>query len=187
LPASVTVPATTAAGAIVNYEATPSDATSGVATLTCAPASGALFAITTTTVSCTVTDHAGHSTSGSFAVTVSDAIPPVIASATPSRSSLSPPNHQMVPITLAVSATDNLGPAPVCTVTGVSSNEAQNGLGDGDTPNDWLLTGGLTLQLRAERAGGGSGRVYTVTVTCVDGAGNSATSSTTVSVPKGKK
>ena len=152
-----------------------------------APASGEQFAIATTTVNCTVTDHAGHTTTGSFTVTVTDAIAPVIAVATPSLGSLSPPNHQMVPITIAVSATDNLGPAPVCSVTGVTSNEAQIGLGDGDTPNDWVLTGGLTLQLRAERAGGGDGRVYTVTITCVDGAGNPATRTTTVSVPKGKK
>jgi hypothetical protein len=187
LPASFTVPATTSAGAIVNYVATRSDATSGVATFSCAPSSGAQFAIATTTVSCTVTDNAGHSTAGSFAVTVSDTIPPAIGAVTPSTDSLWPPDHRMVPIALTVSATDNLGPAPVCTITGITSDEPQNGQGDGDTPNDWLITGALTAQLRAERAGGGDGRVYTLAVRCIDPAGNSATSSTAVAVPKSQK
>jgi alpha-tubulin suppressor-like RCC1 family protein len=117
-------------------------------------------------------------------VTVTDTIPPVISRVTPSQSSLWPANHQMVPITLSVAATDNLGSAPVCTITGITSNEPQNGLGDGDTPNDWLITGPLSAQLRAERAGNGSGRIYTVTVRCVDLAGNAATSSTRITVPK---
>ena len=117
-------------------------------------------------------------------MTVNDTIPPVITATTPSVNSLWPPNHQMVPVTITVAATDNLGPAPVCSVASVTSNEPQNGLGDGDTPNDWLLTGGLTLQLRAERAGRGDGRIYTIRVNCVDGSGNATTSSTNVTVPK---
>jgi hypothetical protein len=43
-----------------------------------------------------------------------------------------------------------------------------------------------TVQLRAERAGGGSGRVYTVIVTCRDASGNAAAKSTMVNVPKSK-
>ena len=93
----------------------------------------------------------------------------------------------MVPITLTVSATDNLGPAPACTITGITSDEPQNGQGDGDTPNDWLITGALTAQLRSERAGGRDGRIYTLAVRCIDPAGNSATSSTAVAVPKSQK
>ena len=40
-----------------------------------------------------------------------------------------------------------------------------------------------TLLLRAERAGPGNGRVYTITVDSTDRAGNSTTSSVAVSVP----
>ena len=68
-------------------------------------------------------------------------------------------------------------------MTGVTSNEPQNGLGDGDTPNDWTFSG-LTVQLRAERAGNGNGRTYTIAVRCTDAAGNATASSTSVSVPK---
>jgi hypothetical protein len=43
--------------------------------------------------------------------------------------------------------------------------------------------------LRAERSGGGSGRIYTVTVEATDEAGNTTTATTEVTVPhsKGKK
>jgi alpha-tubulin suppressor-like RCC1 family protein len=183
---NLSVVATSLTGATVNYApATAMDPLSGVASVSCTPPSG-FFPIGTTPVACTAKDLAGNSSARSFTVTVGDNIPPVINTTTASVASLSPPNHQMVPLTIAVTATDNLA-APVCSITGVTSNEPQNGLGDGDTPNDWLITGPLTLQLRAERAGNGNGRIYTIAVRCADAAGNAATSSTTVAVPKGKK
>jgi hypothetical protein len=71
----------------------------------------------------------------------------------------------------------------------VSSNEPENGLGDGDTSPDWKITGNLTLNLRAERSGKGSGRIYTITVKCADADGNSSSGNVRVSVPhdQGKK
>jgi hypothetical protein len=115
-----------------------------------------------------------------------DTTPPVIVSVTPSTASLWPPNHQMVPVTIAVSATDATG-APACTIESVTSNEPDNGLGDGDTPNDIVITGKLTLELRAERGGKGSGRIYTITIRCVDASGNAVTATTTVSVPHSRR
>jgi hypothetical protein len=168
----------------VNYNASADDVASGLASFACTPAAGSLFPIGATAVNCTATDNAGLAATGMFTITVNDTIPPVITATTPSVNSLWPPNHQMVPLNVTVAATDNLGPAPVCSVSSVTSNEPQDGLGDGDTPNDWLLTGGLTLQLRAERAGRGAGREYTISIRCVDGSGNLATSSTIVAVPK---
>lgn len=55
--------------------------------------------------------------------------------------------------------------------------------GGGDTPPDWVITGPLTVDLRAERSGKGSGRVYTITVECSDASGNTATKTVTVTVP----
>jgi hypothetical protein len=68
-------------------------------------------------------------------------------------------------------------------IISVSSSEAINGTGDGDTAPDWEVTGNLTLNLRAERGGKGTGRVYTITVESRDASGNASVQTVTVSVP----
>jgi hypothetical protein len=68
----ITVSATSPSGAVVIYvvSATDNVSTGSLATQ-CTPASGGVFAIGTTTVTCTTTDHAGNSaTPQSFTVTV---------------------------------------------------------------------------------------------------------------------
>ncbi len=60
--------------------------------------------------------------------------------------------------------------------------EHENGTGDGDTAPDWVVLDDHHVQLRAERAGNGNGRVYTITTTCHDQYGNTSHSSTTVTV-----
>ena len=61
-----------------------------------------------------------------------------------------------------------------------------NGTGDGDTAPDWEVTGDLTLNLRAERAATGTGRIYTITVESRDDFGNASTRTVTVTVPKSR-
>jgi hypothetical protein len=70
LPANKTVDATSAAGAVVSYSAPASDGADPNPSVDCAPVSGSTFAIGTTTVACTATDHVGNSAGGSFTVTV---------------------------------------------------------------------------------------------------------------------
>ena len=70
LPASTIVDATGPAGATVNYSASASDLVDPTPTLTCSRVSGSVFPIGATTVSCTATDDAGNSASGSFTITV---------------------------------------------------------------------------------------------------------------------
>ena len=108
-----------------------------------------------------------------------DTEPPVISAVTPSISTLSPPNRQLVPVAITVAATDNVS-VPACSVTGVTSNESLE-------PGDWVITGPLAVSLRAERAGQGNGRVYRIAVACSDEAGNTSAGSTSVTVPRGKK
>jgi hypothetical protein len=179
---NLTVEATSAAGAVVTFSASATDAVSA-ATVTASPASGSTFPLGPTTVTVTARDAAGNTATGTFTVTVRDTTAPVIASLTPSRATLWPPNHQMVAVALTATASDTVGIASLRIVR-VSSNEPDNGLGDGDVPNDIEVTGPLSVNLRAERAGHGSGRVYTITVEAHDAAGNSAMRTTTVAVPK---
>lgn len=77
-PAGITTEATSAAGAVVTFTAGGDDAEDGPLGAVCAPASGSTFPLGTTTVSCTVTDVAGASASGSFTVTVVDTTAPVV-------------------------------------------------------------------------------------------------------------
>ena len=140
-----------------------------------------------TDVTLTVTDDNGATDTCDAIVTVEDQEAPVITSVTANPNNLWPPNHKMVPVVLAVDATDNCD--SVCQIISVASNEPVNGLGDGNTAPDWVITGDLTVKLRAERSGTGSGRIYAITVECADSSGNSSTDTTTVTVPhdKGKK
>jgi hypothetical protein len=111
--------------------------------------------------------------------------PPDITSLIATPNTISPPNHKLVPVTISVTVTDNCDAAVVqsCRIISVTSNEPVSGTGEGDTAPDWEITGNLTLNLRAERAGSGTGRIYTIIVQCSDNAGNSATRSTMVIVP----
>jgi hypothetical protein len=71
-----------------------------------------------------------------------------------------------------------------CRIVLVSSNEPIAGTGGGDLSPDWEISGDLTVRLRAERSPKGDGRVYTITVRCSDAAGNAATSTVAVTVPR---
>lgn len=117
-----------------------------------------------------------------------DTEPPTISGVAASPTVLWPPNHKMVPVTVTVEASDNVGVVS-CRVISVTSSEPDDGLGDGDTAGDIQITGDLTLLLRAERSGKGGGRTYTITVECQDEAGNASTATATVTVPlnQGKK
>jgi len=143
-----------------------------------------------TIVTLTVTDPSGASASCNATITVVDDEAPVIGEVSASPNILWPPNHTMVAVAVAANAMDNCGARPACRIVSVSSNEPINGLGDGDTAPDWIINGeDLAVTLRAERSGKGSGRIYTLTIQCMDASGNNSLKTTAVTVPKdqGKK
>jgi hypothetical protein len=142
-------------------------------------ASGSFFPIGTTTVNATAS---ASPATCSFDVTVNDVQPPAITGLSVNPSVIDSNNHKMVDVTVSYTSTDNSGNANVCSIT-VTSNEPGNGLGDGNTQPDWEIIDAHHIRLRAERAGTGVDRVYTITVTCVDAAGNTTSASTTVTVP----
>lgn len=101
--------------------------------------------------------------------------PPTITTLSTNPNVLWPPNHKMVPVAVSVQSNGGCG-TTTCKITSVTSNEPV------DADGDWIITGNLTLYLRAERQGNGSGRVYTITVQCTDTAGNVTSKATTVNV-----
>lgn len=100
---------------------------------------------------------------------------------------LRPANHRLAPVSAQVRVSDDTDPSPSVTLLSITSNEPDNGTGDGDDPNDIqgaaFGTDDREFLLRAERAGKGNGRVYTVTYQARDAAGNTTTASARVIVP----
>lgn len=147
------------------------------------PPSGSSFPLGTTTVTVTATDAVGNSSQCTFDVTVVDTTPPVIEELSAEPTEIWPPNHEMADITVSVTATDICDSDVTTWIDSVSSSEDVNGIGDGNTEPDWEITGPLQVKLRVERAGGGVGRVYTLTVKAQDSSGNTATGTVDVRVP----
>ena len=112
-----------------------------------------------------------------------DSQPPAFRTLSASTPTLWPPNHQMVSVSIDAALVDLLDAAPTARIVGVSSNEPIDGADDGNTSPDWEITGPLTVSLRAERSGVGTGRVYTIQVEGRDSAGNTTLQAVTVSVP----
>ena len=145
----------------------------------------------THTVTLRVNDGTNDPVTRDITIEVIDATAPTLAPV-PDKTILWPPNHNMVDIEILANASDNSG-GSVSLLAAVSSNEPEDGLGDGDMTPDWTEpvinqdTGEITLQLRAERSGSGDGRVYTITITATDDSGNSSTTDVEIIVPHDNK
>src|SRR6185369_16437973 len=139
---------------------------------------GTIISNTATASSDTVDDVPANNSK--TATTTVDPTPPTISGPTASPSSLSPPNHTMRNVTINYSSTDTCGGVN-CNITNITSNQPVDGGGDGDTSPDWQFVDAHHVQLRAEFSGGVT-RIYTITVTCTDAAGNSTTKTVEVRV-----
>jgi hypothetical protein len=133
-----------------------------------------------TTVTWTAVDTAGNETSCSANITLEDTTPPDVSGET-AVETLWPPNHRMMSVGLTVMASDLCDPEPVVTVE-VVSDEDEEGPGNHHHP-DAMDLAPETLQLRAERDGGGDGRVYLILVTAEDACGNTSQACLAVTVP----
>ena len=109
--ANVSVPATSAAGAVVTYTAPAgTDEQGGVAGVACLPASGSTFPPGATTVTCTATDAVGHTASGTSQVLVGAFGP---ATTTPSPTTSPTPSNALLPNTAAVTGTNEMPGLPL--------------------------------------------------------------------------
>jgi len=149
-------------------------------------AAPAFFPLGSHEVGFTAKDYFQNASSCSASVLVQDTQDPIIA-VTLDRTELWPPDHKLVTIHANVTVSDVCNPNPTFVLTSITSNEPDNGLGDGDTANDIqgaaYGTPDVEFALRAERSGKGAGRVYTVVYTAYDGSGNSSQAVATVVVP----
>ena len=112
---------------------------------------------------------------------VCDEIAPIVT-VTVSPDQLWPVNHKYVEV-IATVTVDDFDQNPTIELLFVESNEPDDGLGDGDTPNDIVILDDFTFDLRAERAGGEDDRIYTITYKVTDACGNETIAYAEVIVP----
>ncbi len=152
----------------------------------------AAFPVGQTVVTWSATDDAGNTSTAVQVVTVQDTTAPTLSLAL-DPSLLWPPNHHLTPVGATPEATDVCDPDPAIRLVSIASSEPDDASGDGNTAGDVqgaaFGSDDREFELRAERQGGGSGRVYTVRYETADASGNAASSEAAVSVPrsKGKK
>jgi hypothetical protein len=181
----VSVPAPITVSADVNCQASvPNVLANVVATDNCTPAdqlvmvqnplAGTIVGSGHYTITVTVTDAAGNSSTATVPFQVV-AAPPVIQSVTATPSTLNPPNGKLVPVTVSVDASDNCDPAPVSKIISITSNYPTS-------PGAMQITGPLTALLAANKGPSGNALVYTLTVQCTDASGNSSTATVNVTV-----
>jgi hypothetical protein len=134
-------------------------------------------------VSGTCFDLAGNSASAAVSGINIDTTPPALSGLLAAGCTLWPPDHKFVTVA-TISAVDLLSGLASFNVTG-TSNEPQNA-----NDPDIIITGtGLgprTIQLRADRLGTGTGRVYTLTTAATDAAGNVVVTTSNCTVPHGQ-
>jgi uncharacterized repeat protein (TIGR01451 family) len=190
VPAAVTAytgPTATTCDTVVDPGTATATDTCGAVTVTRSPA-GNTFAVGTTTITWTATDAAGNTATATQTVTVIDNTPPLITTngQTPS---MWPPNHKYQTFQLTnfvTGASDNCGGVGIndVVIEKVTSDEIENGNGDGNTMNDIVIAADCkSVQLRSEREGSGDGRVYTITFKVTDTHGNVGRATARVVVP----
>ncbi len=131
-----------------------------------------------TTLTCSATSAGGTSTD-SVTIKIDQTNPTVVCSASPSV--LWPPKHQLVDIITTVSVIDSGSGPGAFSLLSITSNEPDSGLTD---VRGWSTgTADTSGQLRAERLGTSTGRIYTLIYQGQDLAGNSGTCTTAVAVP----
>ena len=108
--------------------------------------------------------------------------PPVCTGATQSVSTLWPPNHRLVPVTVN-GVTDPDGDPVTITITSIVQDEPTSGVTTGDLTPDGFGIGTGTAMVRAERADAGNGRVYHIGFSADDGHGGTCTGVVLVGVP----
>ncbi|HET8945498.1 MAG TPA: hypothetical protein VFQ07_00810, partial [Candidatus Polarisedimenticolia bacterium] len=176
---------------IVRYEWIENPGSAGEALLGTGARIARRLSIGTHALALRVTDAHGDTSSTGKTITVADTSPPEFSLAA-SPAVLWPPDHRLVPVRLTWSARDACSGQVTVRLAGVVSSEPDDapGTSDGRTLGDIadaaIGTGDDVVLLRAERAAGGPGRVYTVRFVATDAAGHVTTGESVVAVPSSR-
>lgn len=143
----------------------------------------------TNVVTLKVTDSGGLTSTDETTVEVVDTLPPRVA-VTLDPAMIWPPNHKMVDVWASMRIADKCYTNPddmSVVLMSVTSSEPENANGDGNTEPDIMGadigTEDYSFQVRAERAGPGSGRIYTATYKVIDPEGHETDASGEAVVP----
>ena len=136
-----------------------------------------------TTVTFFGTDNAGNvETAKSVTIRIDKTRPALSCKANPDE--LWPPDNKLVRIDVSVKVSDSLSGSAGFTLLSVTSNQPDS---DSDDIKGWVIgTPSTSGELRADRSGEDHSRVYTLTYRGLDRADNTATCTTTVTVPHDK-
>ncbi|MES1197771.1 MAG: HYR domain-containing protein [Chitinophagaceae bacterium] len=157
-------------GTIVSFPSVTSAGDCG--TITYSPASGSFFRLGSHSIIATTS-------SGQkcyFTITVTDNEPPVVSELNLSLKKLWPASNKMKKVAVYYTAKDN--GQDVNSVLTVSSNAQDS------TTRDWEIIDNHLIRLKASRLPNGEVRIYTITVTSTDDAGNITRRTTSIAVSK---
>jgi hypothetical protein len=135
-----------------------------------------------TTLTYFAVDNAGNVEASKTQTVRLDKTPPVISGLPAAGCSIWPPNHSLVTVGTVTAADALSGLASGSPTVAATGNESATAGAAANTTGD-IVIDGTTVRLRAERSGGGGNRVYTVTASATDIAGNVATMQATCTVP----
>ena len=155
-------------GALVSFPPINSLGISNCGTITYSQPNGSFFRIGSHSI--IVTSSTG--TKCAFTVIVTDNESPLLSEISLSKNILWPANNKMKKIAVYYTTSDNA--QDVKTALSVSSNAT-----DGQ---DWEIIDDHMLRLKSSRLPDGSPRIYSITVTSSDKAGNKTTRTTTIAV-----
>jgi hypothetical protein len=144
-----------------------SDPDGGPITVVQSPAGPYPLGVTHVTLTCTDSDGAGATCDAT--VTVVDATPPSLDLAV-DRTTLWPPNRQMVPVHVTAASRDDCDEAPAITLDSIVSSDRDPD--QDDIRGAAIGTADFDFELRAERKGKDSARTYTICYGARDAAGN---------------
>ena len=123
----------------------------------------------------------GRGTGAAYMFGSSESILSIVSATASPPAILTPRNHLFVPVTINVVTT---GSNVTCRIISVTSNQPDVGIGPNADAPDSIITGDLTVLLRAEGTDNVNvDRVYNILVACTDQFGNVVTTTVPVIVP----